>query len=189
MPDIVFCKLMIREEQFVRLFVSHEGELRSFARTLMPCPIDAEDVVQDACVAMWQRIGDLKNEQSFRPWAYTFIRFTALNRIRKRNRSPLMFSGDLMEILAEEGSMDADRANAEIRALTNCLNKLPAPQRDLVRRYYTNASTRMTDVASALERSSVAGLYKALERTRDSLRACIEKTLVEEGFEPTQIDH
>lgn len=179
---------MICEEQFVRLFVSHEGELRSFARTLMPCPADAEDVVQDACVAMWQRISDLENEQSFRPWAYTFVRFTALNRIRKRNRSPLMFSGDLVEVLAEEGRMDADRANAEIRALASCLDKLPAPQRDLVRRYYTNSSTRMADVARAVERN-VVGLYKALERTRDSLRVCIEKTLIEEGFEPTQADH
>lgn len=88
---------MIREEQFVRLFVSHEGELRAFALTLMPCPADAEDVMQEACVAMWQRIGDLEKKQSFRPWAYTFVRFTALNRIRKRNRSPLMFSGELME--------------------------------------------------------------------------------------------
>lgn len=178
---------MIREEQFVRLFVSHEGELRAFALTLMPCPADAEDVVQEACVAMWQRIGDLEKKQSFRPWAYTFVRFTALNRIRKRNRSPLMFSGELMEILAEESRTDADRANAEIRALAKCLEKLPAPQRDLVQRYYTNASTRMADVARALERNA-AGLYKALERTRDSLRACIEKTLVEEGFEPTQGD-
>lgn len=173
---------MIPEEQFIRLFVRHEGELRAFASTLMPCPADAEDVVQDACVAMWQRIGDLENAQSFRAWAYTFVRFTALNKIRKQKRSPLLFSESLLETLAGEGEGESERARAEIKALTDCLDKLPPDQRELVSQYYHSAAIRMDDVARALQRN-VAGLYKAMERTRHALRTCIEKRLVRDGFE------
>ncbi len=178
---------MISEEQFIRLFVSHEGELRAFAFTLMPCPADAEDVVQDACVAMWQRIGDLESAESFRPWAYSFIRFTALNRIRKLKRSPLQFCGELVEILAEEGRAEAERANAEMRALSACLEKLPEVQGEIIRRYYTSATTRMADVADALSRNA-AGLYKSLERTRELLKLCISRTLAEQGFDTARED-
>lgn len=173
---------MIREEQFIRLFVRHEPELRAFAATLMPRSTDTEDVVQDACVAMWQRIGDLDHEGAFRAWAYTFVRFTALNRIRKLKRDPLVFSENLVGILAAEAEGEADLAQAELSALESCLEKLSTAQRDLVQRYYRSAAVRMADVAAALDRS-IAGLYKMLERTRHALRECIGKQLALKGFE------
>jgi len=169
---------MIKEEQFIQLFVRHEAELRGFAMTLMPRIPDAEDVVQEACVAMWKRIGDLQSEESFRSWAYTFVRFTALNKIRKQQRSMLVFSESLVELLSDEGEKEAALAQAELEALVSCLKKLPAIQRDLVTRYYTSANTRMADIAEALQRN-VGGLYKALERARDSLRTCIGESLKE----------
>lgn len=176
---------MIREQQFIRLFVRHEAELRAFAMTLLPRAADAEDVVQDACVAMWERIGDLRDERAFRSWAYTFVRFTALNKIRKRQRSPLVFCEELVELLADEGESEAERARAEFQALSVCLEKLPEGQRDLVRRYYGSARVRMAEVARVLQRNA-AGLYKALERTREVLKLCIEQQLAREGFEETK---
>lgn len=172
---------MIDEKQFIRFFVRYETELRGFAMTLMPCSADAEDVLQEACVAMWSRIKDLEDEDSFRPWAYTFVRFTALNRIRKRNRSPLFFSEETVELLAAEGAADAERADAELHALTQCLEKLPAAQMDLIRRYYASAKVCMADVAEVLHKNT-AGLYKALERSRDALRVCIERRMTDEGY-------
>lgn len=172
---------MITETEFIRLFLRHETELRGFATTLMLRHEDAEDVLQEACVTMWQKIGDLRDAASFRAWAYTFVRFTALNRIRKRNRSPLLFSEQLMDLLADEGERDADHSRLELDALNECLQKLPPKQLDLVQRYYASASVQMAEVAAAL-RKSTAGLYKALERTREALRTCIEKQLDDRDF-------
>ena len=173
---------MITETEFIRLFLRHETELRGFATTLMLRHEDAEDVLQEACVTMWQKIGELRDAESFRAWAYTFVRFTALNRIRKRNRSPLLFSEKLMELLADEGEQEADRSHAELEALTRCLETLPAKQLDLIRRYYASAEVRMAEVAEALQKST-AGLYKALERSREALRTCIENRLAAGGYE------
>jgi RNA polymerase sigma-70 factor (ECF subfamily) len=169
---------MIKEHQFVRLFVRHEAELRAFAMTLLPRPADADDAVQDACVAMWQRIGELEEEKAFRSWAYTFVRFTALNKARKLQRSPLVFREEVVDLLADEGERDAERAGDVLQALAVCLEKLPEGQKDLVRRYYQSATVRMADVAESLQRN-VAGLYKALGRTREALRVCIEQRLSE----------
>ncbi|MFK7909282.1 MAG: sigma-70 family RNA polymerase sigma factor [Akkermansiaceae bacterium] len=173
---------MIKEEQFVRLFIRHERELRGFAMTLLPNIADAEDVVQDACVAMWGKINDLEEEGAFRAWAYSFVRFTALNKARKRNRSPLIFSDELVDILAKESEAEADLANAEFKALAECLEKLPEQQRQLIRRYYSSGKIKMADIANTLQRN-VEGLYKILQRARVALRTCIEHKLHEDGFD------
>jgi len=172
---------MIKEEQFVRLFVRYERELRGFAMTLLPNVVDAEDVVQDACVAMWQKIGDLQDESVFRPWAYSFVRFTALNKARKRNRSPLVFSEELVNTLASESESEADLAQAEFDALQTCLKKLPTHQRDVVLQYYHSASAGMAEIASSLQKN-VDALYKILQRTREALRLCIERQLARDGL-------
>ncbi|MFT5905068.1 MAG: RNA polymerase sigma-70 factor (ECF subfamily) [Cryomorphaceae bacterium] len=172
---------MIKEEQFVRLFVRHERELRGFAMTLFPSLADAEDVVQDACVAMWQKIDDLEGEEVFRAWAYSFVRFTALNKIRKRNRNPLVFSEELVEILASECEAEADHAKVESDALITCLEKLPKNQRDIVQRYYISADEDMAEIANKLQRN-IEGLYKILQRARAALRLCIERQLKLDEF-------
>ena len=118
---------MIREQTFIRLFVRHEAELRGFAISLIPSIEDAQDVLQDACIAMWQRIDALENEEGFIPWAYTFVRLTALNKIRKLRRSKLVFSEALVELNAEEAGQESARARAERQALRECMEQPPAP--------------------------------------------------------------
>ena len=173
---------VITEREVIRLFLRHETELRAFATTLMLRHEDAEDVLQEACVSMWQKIANLEGSDSFRAWAYTFVRFTALNRIRKRNRSPLLFSEKLLTLLAEEGMEESDRSEAELEALSGCLDKLPANQLNLIQRYYSSTKVHMAELAIELKKNT-AGLYKTLERARESLRTCISRRLHDQGFQ------
>ncbi len=172
---------MLREQTFIRLFVRHEAELRGYAISLIPSIEEAQDVLQDACIAMWQKIGTLDNEEGFVPWAYTFVRFTALNRIRKLRRSRLVFSEALIELHAKEAEQESERARAERRALRECMEQLPPRQLALIRRYYAATKVRMEDLAREMDRP-LAGLYKALERTRASLRDCIDQRMADLGF-------
>lgn len=172
---------MISEKTFIKLFVQHEAELRGFAISLVPSMADAQDVVQDACIAMWGRIGSLDNEDGFVPWAYTFVRLTALNRIRKLRRSKLVFSEALVELNAEEAGQETERVRAEHQALRQCMESLPPQHLALVRSYYRAGKVRMEDLAQEMERP-VAGLYKALERARAALRECIDQRMSGLGF-------
>lgn len=173
---------MIKEKTFIGLFVRHEAELRGFAISLLPSVPDAQDVLQDACIAMWQKIDNLDNEEGFLPWAYTFVRLTALNRIRKMKRSKLVFSEALVELNAEEAGKESERARVEHESLRECMERLPAKQLAVVSRYYHSSKVRMEDLAKEMGRP-VAGLYKLLERTRAVLRGCIDQRMVELGFE------
>lgn len=172
---------MVTEEQFIALYVRHEPELRSFARSLMPQREDAADVLQEACVAMWRKIGTLESERAFRRWAYSYVRLTALNQRRKREASPLRFTDALIEIMAEEWEHEGDLAHAEREALVRCLEELPEPQRKLLAHYYASSKTTVVGLSERLQRP-VAGIYKSLERARAALRKCVELKLQTGGL-------
>ena len=172
---------MVKEDAFIRLLVRHEAELRGFAVSLLPSVEDGLDVLQEACVAMWQRIDTLRDEAGFLPWANTFIRLTALNRIRKMQRSKLVFSNALVDLNAREAGGESERTRTEFLALQHCLEQLPVHQLALVRRYYATTKVNMQDLAKEMNRP-VAGLYKMLERTRASLRDCIDRRMADHDF-------
>ena len=167
---------MVTEEQFIRLFVKHESELRGFAATLLLNSADAEDLVQEACISMWRKIDTLEHEKAYRSWAYSYVRLMALNRMRKQQRSPLVFSEELVNRMADEAEEETDLASAEHGALRHCLTNLGEKQKELIARYYASSKTTVAEVSEQLGRP-IAGVYKALERTRESLRACIETRL------------
>jgi len=172
---------MVSEHQFLRLFAEHKPHLRAFAHALTLQAGEADDLLQDACVQMWQKLGQLKGEGDFRAWACSFLRFNAMNRRRRNHRNPVSLSMDFIDQLADENEAEADLADAERRALEGCMEGLPPIQKDLVRQYYANADVTIADLSKELQRPA-AGLYKTLQRVRETLRACIGVRLKNEGY-------
>jgi RNA polymerase sigma-70 factor (ECF subfamily) len=96
----------------------------------------------------------------------------------KKAREERLFSAAFIETMAAEIERTMDQSDARRDALTRCLGKLNARDRQLViRRYHAGATTR--SVAEALGRS-VQGTRKSLHRIRTRLLECIERTLAVE---------
>ena len=167
---------MVTEESFITLYSRHEPELRSFARSLMLHREEAADVLQEACVAMWRKIGTLESERAFRSWAYTYVRLTALNYRRKKQASPLRFTDQMLEIIADEWEQESEWPHEERNALAQCLEELLESPRRLLSLYYASPKTTAIDLSERLGRP-VAGIYKVLERARATLRDCTQRKL------------
>lgn len=172
---------MVTEEQFIQLLVKHESEFRGFARSLMLDPEQADDLLQEACLAMWRKFRTLESEVAFRSWAYSYIRLTAFNLRRKRQRSRLVFSAETMEILADEWDEQAELTEAKRNALAACIGELAPKQKNLLTVYYGSAEETAVDLAERMQRP-VEGIYKALGRIRAILRGCIKDKLEAGGF-------
>jgi len=172
---------MVSEEQFIRLFVSYESELRGFARSLMPDPAAADDLIQEACISMWRKCDTLKEKASFRSWAYSYVRLTALNMRRKQQRSPLIFTEKMLEVLSDEWRELGDFSEAKTNALAVCLEGLSDRQRNLLAIYYSSERTTIRQMSESLERP-MEGIRKALGRIRAILKVCIEDKLKAEGY-------
>ena len=165
----------VSEEEFIRLLVAHEGELRAFAHALVPQSALAEDVLQEASIAMWRKLSSLDSAEVFRSWAHAYVRFTALNLKRRKEETRLVFSPEVIEALAEtwEASSEA-RGPEDLVALRRCVERLPEASRDLVRRYYADTAMTVETLARQVSRP-VAGIYKTLQRARTWLRECVER--------------
>ena len=69
-----------RYEEFVRLFVAHEGRLRAFIRALLPTWADVDEVMQETSLVAWRKFARFERGTNFMAWAATIARFEALDR-------------------------------------------------------------------------------------------------------------
>jgi RNA polymerase sigma-70 factor (ECF subfamily) len=166
-------------EAFVRQFVASEPRLRAFLRSLLPRWDDVDDVLQETSVVAWRKFGQFEAGSSFTNWVFSIGRFEALKHLRHRVRSPLVFSDEVWELLAEEASEEVERLEAERRALAHCLERLEPAQRELLEKSY-QPGARFHQVAAQAGRSATA-FYKVVQRLRAALLDCIERRLRQEG--------
>jgi RNA polymerase sigma-70 factor (ECF subfamily) len=158
---------------FLRLFVRHEQALRAYARVIVPTWDAVDEVIQEASVVMWRKLDQLDSHENFLPWAKVIVRFEALRARRNVARDRLVFSEELLSMLAEEAAATEDEdLERDKVALMRCLKKLTSAYQELLLAPYTG-SGRVKELAEQSGRS-INSLYKLLGRLRAKLQECIE---------------
>jgi RNA polymerase sigma-70 factor, ECF subfamily len=166
---------------FLRLFLQNERRLYAYILTLLPNRADADDVLQEASLVMWDKFEDEHPPADFVAWGCRIAYYKVLDFRKKRQRSRVFFSQALLERLAETAVEQAATLQLDERreALEGCLAKLSPRDRDLLtRRFAEGATTQST--AAAVGRSADV-VYKALARIRQALFDCVTRTLAAGG--------
>jgi RNA polymerase sigma-70 factor (ECF subfamily) len=70
-------------EAFSELAVTHWRRLLALARSII-ADLEAEDVVQDALIAAWHKLGSLREPESFTAWLTRIVANRAIARARRR---------------------------------------------------------------------------------------------------------
>lgn len=174
-----------RQREFSAHFAECERELLGYILTMVPSHSDALDVLQEAAVAMWQKYDEYQGIGSFRSWAYKFSHIQVLKyRERQRYRDWMLKPFDESVIAALVAAHHQHEPVLEIRrqALKQCLEKLTAEQNQLLRTRYWEKTT----LRAAAERSGCSEdrLHRQLNKIREQLRICIDRTIVAEGADP-----
>jgi len=158
---------------FMRLFSEHHHKIYAFIRSLVLHRTDADEVFQETSVVLWRAFPEFRADGSFPHWACG----VALNQVRKYRRNhqkdPLIFSDELLKILARDKVAAESRAEARRDALTHCMKKLRDVDRQLVQRCYGGGESFRT-VAEQLSKP-VNTVYHALSRIRRKLHDCIDR--------------
>ena len=169
----------LTEGEFMRLFVKHEPALRAFARSILPDWNSVEDSLQEASVTMWEKLGQLRDEDGFLPWAKVILRFKCLSAIAVLRRDRCVLSDQVLELIADEAeAIDAEEIATIRRALNACLPRFSQPHQELLLAPYAGDG-RVKQLAEQ-GRKSVNALYKLLGRLREKLAACIRGQLATE---------
>ena len=147
-------------------------KLLLFARQWLPCPADAEDVVQAAFVKFWRHRPDAQPEHY--PLLYSTVRTTALDFLRGNDRRTRRENDPDAGVLREdEPFFDHSIEQHENTALVEeALRWLPPPQREvLVLRIWSDLT--FAQIAETLGESinTVASRYRyALDALRKHLK-------------------
>ena len=170
-------------ELFVTLFTRNEPALRAFIRSLVPSWDDAIEVMQNTSLVLWRKFDTFDPDTEFLKWAFVVARFEVLKYRRTMARDRHIFDEELVKQLAEEAIDESDSLEAERHALQACLAKLPEQQQKLVKAAY-EPGTKIKDLAQQIGKSATA-LYKTINRMRQLLLACIERTVAQETTLPS----
>ena len=170
-----------KSKRFLRLFLQNERRLYAYILTLLPHRVDADDVLQEASLVMWDKFTPDNPPADFAAWGCRVAYFKVLDFCKKHQRSRVRFSQELLERLAETAIDQAAALQLDERrdALTDCIEKLRPHDRDLLTRRFAQGATTQS-AASQLGRS-VDAVYKALSKIRQVLFDCINRRLAREG--------
>ncbi len=167
------------QEQFLSLFLRSEREIFRYVAALVPHVADAEDIVQQTAVALWEKFDQYDRSLPFTPWACRFALNKAKQWIERRQRWQALLEGGLAAELAERREQLRPDLECRLKNLEQCLAKLPGEQRSLVEGYYYQR-TGIEELAARSGRT-VAATYKALQRIRQALQLCVESAALPEG--------
>ncbi|MFH1922271.1 MAG: sigma-70 family RNA polymerase sigma factor [Planctomycetota bacterium] len=162
-------------ERFTRLLARCQRPVFLYAVGLLHNAADAEDVLQETNVVLWQKFRQYQPGTDFVSWACRIAYYEVLKLCEKKAREDRLFSDGFLEVLAAESQRCVSELDDRRDALHDCLGKLSPNDNRLVElRYQPEATTR--SVAEALGRS-VQGTRRALHRIRTGLLGCVRRTL------------
>jgi RNA polymerase sigma-70 factor (ECF subfamily) len=149
--------IQIRHQQFLRAFTTNEPAVRAFVRRLVPSRIDADDVLQEVAIVLWEKYGEFK----------------VLSWLRDKGRDRLVLDDDVVGLIADESIRKESHLEQQRVALESCFKKVPAEDRDLLIQAY-QPDAKIQDIAVNSGRS-VGGFYQWLHRMRLMLLECIQR--------------
>ncbi len=163
----------------MRLLSQHERRLYAYVLSLVMNWADADEIVQETNVRLWEQFDEYRPGSDFGAWACTIAYYQVLSHRNRTRGGQVHFGGRFFEAVAEEMTHATVEMDERLRALAGCLERLSEPNRSLIQRCYAGGAS-IREIAEQLGRSQEA-TYKAVSRIRRTLHDCIEGTLREEA--------
>ncbi|QDT63369.1 sigma-70 family RNA polymerase sigma factor [Calycomorphotria hydatis] len=163
-------------EEFLNLFDEAYSQLYGLAVSLVGKPADADDVIQEASLILWEKFDQFEAGTSFHRWAVTVVANVAKNWNRKqRRRRGRSLSDEAIGHIAKVRSGNSELLELRRELLDECIDKLPKEERSMLWQC-------MADAASVMQwakehHTSHNTVYSKLRRIRQRLYHCVLKRL------------
>lgn len=165
----------MNHRRFLQHFVANERVLTGYLLAATGDLHEAEDLLQEVSVALWESFDRYDEGRPFQSWALGIARHKVLDWRERKGRRDRVLSMNLLEAVeraqVEEGALLSERRPL----LQECLETLPDHVRDLVQLRYGDG-LHLDEVASRL-RKSVGAIQMTFVRIRRALRDCVERKL------------
>lgn len=168
-----------RHREFVRLLAEHERRLAAYVHALIPYWQDAEDVLQNTKLRIWEQFGSFEPGTDFAAWAIAIAMYMVRQHRTKCQRDRLCFSDQLLDKISQDVPPSALEGHDDrLCALVECVNALNTASRKLLRLFCVGHQ-RIKDIARDLGQPP-STTRVALFRVRRTVFECVRRRLQEE---------
>lgn len=164
-----------RYAEFVREYSRSYHRLHSFVLTLVGDIHQADDLMQETGILLWQKFDDFAPGTDFLRWARAFARNLVRNFHRSRKQQNVHFNDELTAKLAATHTAAEEWLQTRQTALVSCVEKLSLAEQKLLRLCYAEHAS--IKAAAADLKQTQNAVSKRLGRIRIKLSRCVERTL------------
>ena len=157
--------------ELVGLLTRNQRKIFAYIYTLVPHRADAEDILQETSMTIYEKFAEFDPGTDFVAWANRIAWWKVKQAQQKFARSKVVFNEEVMEaVMATAGTMEEEMSDRH-EALGSCLKKLNERDRRMVLTRYESGSG--VERAAAQAGRSLQAAYKALGRIRQLLLDCV----------------
>ncbi len=167
----------MNHRRFLQHFVASERVLTGYLLAATGSLHDAEDLLQEVSVALWEGFDRFDEKRSFSAWALGIARHKVIDWRARRGRKEAVLALDVLESIGRAALEDSDRLAERRSVLHRCIETLPAHLREMVGLRYVDG-LRLEELAAQLGRN-VGAVQMALVRIRRALRDCVDRKLAQ----------
>lgn len=107
--------------RFLPLWTQHQRRVFAYIFTLIPNRADAEDLLQETSLTLWEKFDDFEQGTDFVAWACQVAYWKVRNARRKYARSPIIHDDDLLSSLSAKAISSQAAIDRRHDALAFCL--------------------------------------------------------------------
>ncbi len=160
-------------QQAMRLWTLAQPKVSAFVASLVRDFRERDDVLQETAVAVMESFDRYDPERPFIGWALGIARNQVGLYLRRRGRDRLVFDPEAVERLAIAFENVAPDEVRQLDYLQECMKLLEGRAKQLCELRYRD-DLKPAAIAKSVGMTANA-VAKALQRTRDQLRACVER--------------
>lgn len=162
----------------VPLLMRHERQVFAYIYTLVPNRHDAEDILQETCLTIYDKFQEFTPGTDFLAWAMRIAWWKVRAARQKFARAKVVFNDEVMEAVSHTAATMVEETSPMHAALTQCLQKLNERDRRMVLTRYEHGAG--VERAALVSGRTLQAAYKALMRIKQVLHDCVLNTMTRE---------
>jgi RNA polymerase sigma-70 factor (ECF subfamily) len=162
----------------VPLLMQHERQIFAYIYTLVPNRHDAQDLLQETCLTIYDKFAEFTPGTDFMAWAMRIAWWKVRAARQKFARSKVVFNDEVMEAISHTAVTMVEETSPMQAALAQCLTKLNDRDRRMILTRYERGSG--VERAAMISGRSLQAAYKALMRIKQVLHDCVLNTMAKE---------
>jgi RNA polymerase sigma-70 factor (ECF subfamily) len=163
------------EAAFNRLIHKYQQKIYWHARRMTGNHLDADDIVQEVLLVMYNKLKDFKFESSLYTWIYKITSTRSLNLINRRKIKDFFSLDDSenkIDIHKDEDIIGGIENREKLEKLNSVLQKLPAKQREvfILRNFDELSYDEISEITGKSAGALKANYFHALNKVTDLMK-------------------